>query len=213
MSTTRGPGHPPRASRAHGYPPQVSDTQTAARRGRPPTLSREAIVAAAIEGGVSDLTMKGLAARLGVGPSALYRWVGDLEEVLDLVVVDVIDRLIPPLAPRGGAWREWLADLGWAMHDAFTAIPGFAERAASPHRPPPEAHERLADAMTSALRAGGVSEDDAQASWRVFALAVVSWLGMTARPRPFGDEEPGFDVFLGVLIRGLPVSAAAHPPA
>lgn len=62
----------------------------APRRGRPPTLSADRIAEAARErldtGGLAALSMRGLAKDLGTTPMALYRHVGDKEQLLDLVL-------------------------------------------------------------------------------------------------------------------------------
>ncbi|WP_430333926.1 TetR/AcrR family transcriptional regulator [Rhodococcus sp. ACT016] len=62
----------------------------APRRGRPPSLSAERIVVAAREhleaGGLAALSMRALAKDLGTTPMALYRHVGDKEQLLGLVL-------------------------------------------------------------------------------------------------------------------------------
>ncbi|WUI00540.1 TetR/AcrR family transcriptional regulator [Spirillospora sp. NBC_00431] len=90
-------------------------------RGRPPGLSLDRIVAAAVEvadglalaEGIEALSMRRVATRLGVGTMSLYRYVPGKSELLDLM----LDRVIE--APESGAaacradddlgWREILA--------------------------------------------------------------------------------------------------------
>jgi len=63
------------------------------RLGRPPTVSREQIVAAAKAqldaGGIDGFSMRSLAADVGVSPMAIYRHVGDREQLLSLVLDEV----------------------------------------------------------------------------------------------------------------------------
>ena len=83
---------------------------------RPPraTLTREAIVAAALElldaDGIDGLSLRKLAARLGVGAASLYWHVQDKNELLDLAVDAVIGEVRP--GDAGGSWRDELARTG-----------------------------------------------------------------------------------------------------
>lgn len=54
-------------------------------RGRPPKISQERIVEAAIELGLDSFSMQGIAEHLGVTAPALYSHVAGREQVLDLV--------------------------------------------------------------------------------------------------------------------------------
>lgn len=174
------------------------------RLGRPPRLSRQQIIAAAIDGGVENLTVRELAARLGVAHSALYRWVRNLDELFDLISEDIIDRILPEAEPAAGTWRDWLAELAWGMHDEFLAIPGYAARIARPHRHNPASFGRLRDAVIAAFTAAGASPDMAMQSWHIFGYGIVSWLGRQQEEHDYGGIEPRFDIFLGTLLRGLP---------
>jgi AcrR family transcriptional regulator len=175
------------------------------RPGRPPRLSRAQIVAAAVEGGVQTLTVRELAARLGVTHSALYRWVRNLDELFDLIGEDIIDRVVPAAEPTPDTWRDWLAELAWGMHDEFLAIPGYAARIAGPHRHNPAAFAKLRDAVLAAFAVAGASPGMAEQSWHIFAYDIVGWLGRRQEDHDYGGgAEPRFDIFLGALLRGLP---------
>ncbi|MEV5827717.1 TetR/AcrR family transcriptional regulator [Spirillospora sp. NPDC052242] len=95
-------------------------------RGRPPALTLDAIVAAAVATadelagteGVEALTMRAIATRLGVGTMSLYRYVPGKGELLDLM----LDRVIADYEPDHGdgerGWREVLAaeaDRQWRL--------------------------------------------------------------------------------------------------
>lgn len=84
-------------------------------RGRPPGLSLDRIVAAAVEvadelavaEGLDALSMRVIATRLGVGTMSLYRYVPGKSELLDLM----LDHVIGPAEPgrdEGKSWREIL---------------------------------------------------------------------------------------------------------
>lgn len=168
--------------------------------GRPPRLSRERIVDAALQGGVATLTMRELAARLGVSHSSLYRWVPDRDGVLDLVSAVMVERVLPQDEPVADNWRDWLARLAWAMHDEFLAVPGYAAHVARPHRHHSDSFGHLRERAVAAFQAGGAGPELAEQNWTVFGLGVVRWLGAA------GDDpgEPPFGLYLDTLLRGLP---------
>jgi AcrR family transcriptional regulator len=103
---------------------------------RPEQLSRERIVAAAVELADAEphgeITMRALAARLGVrSPMALYRYVGSKDGLADLMADQVYGLLRPT---RGQGWREALRSLGLTGWAAVQAHPWFARLAFA--RPP-----------------------------------------------------------------------------
>jgi AcrR family transcriptional regulator len=181
--------------------------------GRKPQISREQIVAAALQGNLDTLTMRELAARLGVTHGALYRWVSSSDALFDMISEVMVERILPVGKPDGTAWRPWLACLAWAMHDEFLAVPGYATRVARPHRHNPGSFARLRAAVTGAFTAVGVSPELAEQSWYIFATSVVSWLAATEVPLGLGTSEPRFELFLDSLLRGLPARepGLAHP--
>ena len=75
-------------------------------------LSREQVLAAARRiadaEGVDRLTMRRLAAELGVLPNALYTYVPDKEALLDALIDDLLAG-IEADEPAAGDWREGLA--------------------------------------------------------------------------------------------------------
>jgi AcrR family transcriptional regulator len=184
----------------------------AERPGRPARLSRELIVAAALQGDLASLTMRELAARLGVSHSALYRWVADREELFDLISDVMVERILPASDPTPADWRDWLARLAWAMHDEFLAVPGYAAHVAAPHRHNARSFGRLRDQVITAFRAAGASPEMAVQSWYVFGLAVVQWLGAQQSGHDLGPVAPRFDLFLDTLLRGLPTHEPVEHP-
>lgn len=93
-------------------------------RGRPPALTLDRIVAAAVEvadelavtAGLDALSMRGIATHLGVGTMTLYRYVPSKGELLDLMLDHVIDVCEPGVEVAD--WREILASAArhhWRM--------------------------------------------------------------------------------------------------
>ncbi|MBU3061838.1 TetR family transcriptional regulator [Nocardia sp. NEAU-G5] len=175
------------------------------RPGRPAQLNRERIVDAALDSANLDtLTMRQLAARLEVTHGALYRWVRNRDELSDLINEVMIDRVLPRDTPHGPDWRPWLTRVAWAMHDRFLAVPGYATRLSRPHRHTTRALDRVRREVVAAFTGAGVSPALAEQSWYIFITSLVSWLAAQENPLHLGEAAPRFDLFLDVLLRGLP---------
>ncbi|WP_269858092.1 TetR/AcrR family transcriptional regulator [Streptomyces sp. RPT161] len=183
----------------------ADSTPARQRPGRPAQISRERIVDAALSvGNLDTLTMRDLAARLGVTHGALYRWVKNRDQVFDLISEVMIERILPPGGPRGRSWRPWLAAVAWAMHDQFLAVPGYATRTSRPHRHTSHSFGRLRQEVITAFSNAGVRPDLAEQSWYIFITSVVSWLAAQENPLDLGHGAPRFELFLDTLLRGLP---------
>jgi AcrR family transcriptional regulator len=182
------------------------DAGTARRRpGRPAQISREQIVGAALSGGNLDtLTMRELAGRLEVRHGALYRWVKNREELLDLISEVLVERVLSADVPDGGDWRSRLARVAWAMHDQFLSVPGYSTHLSRPHRHGSHSFERVRAEVISAFASAGAGPDMAEQSWYIFITSVVSWLAAQEGPLDLGPSAPRFELFLDVLLRGLP---------
>lgn len=173
--------------------------------GRPAKLSRNQIVAAALESDNLDaLTMRELAERLGVSHSALYRWVRNRDEVFDLVSPELVDRALHDAGVRGGDPRAWLSALAVAVRDRFRAAPGFLTHLARPHRHQAGAYAALRGEIVSAFVDLGADDEMAEQSYHVYITCLISWLAAEENPMDHGDLTPRFDLFVAALMRGLP---------
>jgi AcrR family transcriptional regulator len=111
------------------------------RRGRPRQIDRERIVEAALDVGLESLTMRRVAERLGVHPSALNYHVAGRDELLGAVASSVFELAWQePWTPAPGAtWREWvrayalalrrmlLANSSLALYFQLSSGPGIGE--------------------------------------------------------------------------------------
>lgn len=99
------------------------------RTGRPPVTSREQIVAAAhrvIEAdGWQSLTVRRLAAELGIGTTTLYHHVRDREELLVLLISQAIEQVQRPDLPA--APEERIVTVMTLAHDVLVSMPWAAE--------------------------------------------------------------------------------------
>jgi AcrR family transcriptional regulator len=179
-------------------------------RGRPAQISRDKIIEAVSSAGNLDtLTMRELAATLGVNHGALYRWVKNRDELFDLLSEAMLDRILPEGEPGDADWRVRLARLAWRMHDQYLALPGYATHLSRPH--PHHAHSvgRLHDVIVAAFGDAGAGADLAEQSYYIFMTSIVSWLAFQENPLHLGPSAPRFDLFLDALLRGLPARQPA----
>ncbi len=91
------------------------------RRGRPAKLDRDSVLEAAAalldEHGIGAVSMRRLAARLGISPMALNRHVSDHDELLVALVDRLAARLVYP--PRPADPRQAIVVLWRALYDGL----------------------------------------------------------------------------------------------
>jgi TetR/AcrR family tetracycline transcriptional repressor len=77
------------------------------------------------EQGLEALTMRTMAARLGVSAMALYHHVEDKDEIVRLIGDDILAHIDLP-DPESGDWRQLLTDVVIATHEALLNVPGIS---------------------------------------------------------------------------------------
>jgi TetR/AcrR family tetracycline transcriptional repressor len=147
-------------------------------------LSREQVLAAARRiadaEGVDRLTMRRLAAELGVMPNALYTYVSDKEALLDALLDDLLADVDPGDPAAEEDWRDGLVRVMDASRRLLLAHPQLAPVfLARPALGPNAA--RLGEITLALLRRGGVEGERAVEALRV--LLVYS-LGFAAFQAP-----------------------------
>jgi AcrR family transcriptional regulator len=130
---------------------------------RRPQLTRERVVAEALtiiaEDGVQALTMRTLAARLGVVPGALYHHVRNKDQLQDLVLDGVLAEVDCHLDPSQ-PWTEQLTLLAQRLRAVLEDHPGVAGVLKT--RDPLGPHSlALAEAFLGPLRAAGFPDREA----------------------------------------------------
>ena len=131
---------------------------------RPRTLSRDALVGAAVkiadEEGLSAVTARRLAAALEVTPSALYRHIDSKEELLDLMLASVLDEVEVPARDDPNSPTDHIVAVLSAQRQSLRRHPGvqllFASRAVLT-----PAALRVSEAVVSELLAAGLSPAEA----------------------------------------------------
>jgi TetR/AcrR family tetracycline transcriptional repressor len=155
---------------------------------RRPQLTRQRVVTEALaviaQDGVQALTMRSLAARLGVVPGALYHHVGNKQQLQDLLLDGVlaeVDFTIDPSLP----WTEQLKVLAHRLRVVLEAHPGIAGILKT--RDPLGPHSlALAEALLGPLRAAGFGDREAGLA---FFLLVDYTIGFAVSGTPTAVNE------------------------
>jgi len=110
-------------------PVSASPPTSRGRSGRPPLTSRDDILRAARQvierDGWEQLTVRRLAAELGVGAATLYHHVRDKDDLLIQLLDQQADEALRPDLPDDP--RERIVVAATAIHDALAATPWAAE--------------------------------------------------------------------------------------
>jgi AcrR family transcriptional regulator len=156
---------------------------------RRPQLTRQRVVAEALaviaHGGAQALTMRSLAARLGVVPGALYHHVGNKQQLQDLVLDGVLAEVDVHTNPSL-AWTEQLKILATRLRQVLEAHPGVAGILKT--RDPLGPHSlALAEAFLSPLQTAGFGDREAGLA---FFLLVDYTIGFAvSSPRTSVNEQ------------------------
>ena len=129
-------------------------------------LTRELIASVASDlikaDGVEGLTMRTVAAKLGVSAMALYHHVADKDEILRLVGDNLLASIELP-DPESGDWRELLTFVVQSSHGALLSVPDIASMLLT-RTLLPNAHRLLFFCIRQFERAG-LSTEEAQIAY------------------------------------------------
>jgi AcrR family transcriptional regulator len=171
------------AARSLWFDPPSDDDQD-----RRPQLTRQRVVAEALtiiaQEGVQALTMRALAARLGVVPGALYHHVRNKQQLQDLLLDGVLAEVDVHLDPSVG-WPQQLKDLAHRLRQVLERHPGVA--AILKTRDPLGPHSLvLAEALLGPLQAAGFANREAGLA---FFLLVDYTIGFAVSSPPTSINE------------------------
>jgi len=175
----------------------VAPARTAAprtrRAGAEPELSRERLVRTAIDladaGGLAAVSMRQLAAELGVATMALYRHVRGRDElVLAMADTALADAPLPATPPAG--WRarlELLARAQWAIYGRHRWLPHVISMSRPQPLPNGMAHTEWAVRATAGL---GL---DSQSRWQaaVTLMAYVRGIATNLEAQAHAEQDTG----------------------
>jgi AcrR family transcriptional regulator len=180
-----------------------ASTQNRQRR----TLSRDQVVAEAlaiISGqGVQALSMRGLAARLGVVPGALYRHVHSKEQLYDLVL-DAVLAEVDPHVDDSAAWATQVTELAQRLRAVLERHPGLAGLLKI--RDPVSPHSlALAEAFLASLQAAGrPGRETAQAFRLIYDYIAGFSLSDPSSAAQQRIRDPATQRELHAFLRSLP---------
>jgi AcrR family transcriptional regulator len=208
------------------------------RRARAPrhTLDRNAIAAAALElmdtDGVGALTIRSLAARLGVAPMALYNHVRTKEEILDAACEYGLARLPDadadpgapadpgtgpgaPTGPGGGDWWDRIREINLAFHRALRDHPSLLTLLVA--RPlAGQAPTGAAEAQLRVLVEAGFTPEDASRTHLTllhYAIGSAAWTSPRVEPLAVGRaalERLPADRYPTLAALAGPLAAASY---
>jgi AcrR family transcriptional regulator len=164
----------------------VTAPQKSPKRRAP--LNRQRVLRAAValadRGGLEALTMRKLAAEVGVEAMSLYNHVGSKDDLLDGMIDLVFGEIEPPAA--GGDWKAAMRERAVSTREALArhrwAIGEMEGRGT--HGP---ANLRLHDAVLGCLRAAGFS---LEATVRAYSVQDAYIYGFALQERDMTPETP-----------------------
>jgi TetR/AcrR family transcriptional regulator, tetracycline repressor protein len=156
------------------------------------TLSREQVVdaaALAVREGRSDrMTIRSLAAELGVAPMSLYRHVQDKDDLLDEVSDGLLSEVWKPRARRSN-WRTWTVEAADRLRLLLVNEP-IALRVYLRHPVvSPTAIVRM-DAMLDVLKGAGFAEEEARRAFGAIHTYTIGFAALEAsRGESVGERD------------------------
>jgi TetR/AcrR family transcriptional regulator, tetracycline repressor protein len=171
-------------------------------------LTRARILDAAAEllarDGARALTMRAVAARLGVAPNAIYSHVAGKAELVDGVLDGVLAAVDAPAPAEGvdpvGAVHRLMSSTYTVLLRHPDLLPVYLAR----HGTDGENARRLGDTVRAHLAAAGVTGDAGAEGLRVLIVYTIGFAAFAADgPLPAAELRHNFDRGLGWLLAGI----------
>ena len=183
-----------------------------ARSGPSTPLSRDRVLAAAIDvadtSGLGDVTMRRVAAELGVEAMSLYHHVSGKEDLLDGVVTALVGEIAAAAEPNGADWRENVRRRCLAAREVMLRHPWAPALLSTRTTVPPAVYLHY-EALLAAMVDGGLSYAlGHRALHALGSLALGFDRGMFS-PAASGDlDEEATEEEFAALAEALPHLAA-----
>lgn len=192
--------------------PKADEGASARRR----SLSREVVVAAAVEmadrDGIEAVTMRKLAAELGVGAMSLYRHTTDRDDLL-VAMTERVTAQFPMTTGAADGWRALLRDLAEVEWRCYRSHPWLREVRAQQLPLDSASREQFAHIMGLLADTGADPQECYSAVLAVGSL-VFGAAALTiapgprdARPTASGDRLQGVEPALAASIETSPHAA------
>ena len=188
------------------------------RRGRPPSFTREELIAAARRLGPDAVSLPVVAAELGVARTSIYWHVRDREEIGELVLGAIIDEgETAQWAPDPSrSWNEVMESYARTTRGGLLAAEGWI-RYATPRLVLGRAQLRAMDGLVERLRACGFSINDATRAYVFLFQVVLASIGygdapVTGMHRALMTELEAVEAEDLATLREVVVAAAKTSP-
>lgn len=163
------------------------------------SFTNEAVVDAALtvvdRSGIAGLTMRAVAAELGLATMSLYSYVESRNHLEELIVESLFAKVdISP--PPDCSWREQLATLVGRVRMAFAAHPGVV-MLALPHRLSSKAGLNLSETVLGILARAGLDPEDRE----VVNLSLMAYLLGSFQLEHFGRLSANAEQAMAALSR------------
>jgi TetR/AcrR family transcriptional regulator, tetracycline repressor protein len=163
-------------------PSAQQQDDTSATRAPWGSISREDIVGAAVRiveaGGYQEMSIRGLAAELGVAPMSLYRHIRDKDDLLDEVVDLLLAQAWRPAAGEDG-WQAWVIEAAARLRQFLVTQPAALHVYLRHPVVSPAAVERM-DAMMGVLRHAGLDEATARSAYGALHTYTIGFAALEA---------------------------------
>jgi TetR/AcrR family transcriptional regulator, tetracycline repressor protein len=184
-------------------------SQAARAKGRS-TATRDDVVAAGARAldrtGIDALSMRAVAAELGVAVSALYWHVRDKRELLSLIVEASLREL---RTPEVGAWDARLAELLRASRRALRARPALVPAIwAAGWALGPET-QRIANALTGLVAESGMPQREVRDAYFALVSLLLGFVQSESNSPTTQAMDRRFDYAIDAFIRGMRTRATA----
>lgn len=177
--------------------PVAQRNATNGRTGRPPVTSRAQILVAARQlidrDGWEKLTVRRLAAELGIGPTTMYHHVRDKEDLLLLLLSEYAAQIPRPDLPSDP--RDRVVAAGLAIHDALADWPWAAEVLTADGFMGligPSAHWMVETIVAATVEAGRTPDEAVYVFRTIWYYTVGEILVRAHSPRRPLDRDPFF---------------------
>jgi AcrR family transcriptional regulator len=145
------------------------------------------------------MTIRSLAADLGVGPMSLYRHVRDKDDLL----VEVTDRQLAetwkPRARRTN-WQAWIAEAAERLRELLVSQPGALHVYLRRPVVTPAAIERM-DAMLAVLRDAGFDEPLARRAYGAIHTYTIGFAALQASRHQSATDDEDADAMVKELAK------------
>jgi TetR/AcrR family transcriptional regulator, tetracycline repressor protein len=152
--------------------------------GRAPwgSISREDIIDAAVTiveaGGYEEMSIRSLAADLGVAPMSLYRHIRDKDDLLNEVVDRLLARVWRPAVDQDD-WQAWIVEAAANLRQFLVAQPAALHVYLRHPVISPAAADRM-DVMMGVLRRGGLDEVTARSAYGALHTYTIGFAALEA---------------------------------